>query len=195
MPLCQEYCWSGREVWVRCSCSLIQFVPGGVVGARFYEEVVAAFLSRISQNTKRVCMACLLSSFGTERCRPTFGVFRFAGRGPILTWKEEGEEVGLYCCWVVGRTSMEESEGVGRTWGGWVMNALEFWDDGSGSHFYFCQFADAASLPPEPLTSETSLSREHRKSSWIGSASVLGMRTLRQEKVGDRKRRPQHMSS
>jgi hypothetical protein len=62
------------------------------------------------------------------------------------------------------------------------MNAL---DDGSGNHFYFCQFANAASLPPEPLTSETSLSRERRKSSWIGSASVLGMRTLRQEKVGD----------
>jgi hypothetical protein len=65
------------------------------------------------------------------------------------------------------------------------MNALEFWDDSSGNHFYFCQFAKAASLPPEPLTSETSLSRERRESSWIGSASVLGMRTLRQEKVGD----------
>ena len=67
------------------------------------------------------------------------------------------------------------------------MNAL---DDGSGNHFYFCQFANAASFPPEPLTSETSLSIERRKSSWIGSASVLGMRTLRQEKVGDLQQRP-----
>jgi hypothetical protein len=49
------------------------------------------------------------------------------------------------------------------------MNAL---DDGSGNHFYFCQFANAASLPPEPLTSETSLSRERRKSSWIGSVGA-----------------------
>jgi hypothetical protein len=65
------------------------------------------------------------------------------------------------------------------------MNTLEFWGNSSGNDFYFCQFANAASLPPEPLTSETSLSKERKKSSWIGIASVLEMRTLRQEKVGD----------
>ena len=78
---------------------------------------------------------------------------------------------------------MEESEGAGSDVGWWVMNALEFWGDGSGNHFYICQFANAAS-PQEPLTSRTSLSRERRKSSWIGSVSVLEIRTLRQEKVG-----------
>jgi hypothetical protein len=38
-----------------------------------------------------------------------------------------------------------------------VMNALEFrMKYGSGIHYYFCQFANAASIPPNPPTSETS---------------------------------------
>ena len=53
----------------------------------------------------------------------------------------------------------------GRRWapdeGWWVMNALEFgMKIGSGNHYYFCHFANAAFLPSEPLTSETSLSKK-----------------------------------
>ena len=32
-------------VWVRCSWPRIQFVPGGVVGVRFYEKDVVVVLS------------------------------------------------------------------------------------------------------------------------------------------------------
>jgi hypothetical protein len=54
---------------------------------------------------------------------------------------------------------MEESEIQRQTRGG--RNALEFgMKYGSGNHYYFCHFVNAASLPPEPLTSETSLSKK-----------------------------------
>jgi hypothetical protein len=60
----------------------------------FYEEkvvgvlswyLVAALLSTISQSTRPVWMAYLRSPFGTEHCRPTFWMFRFAWRGAIST--------------------------------------------------------------------------------------------------------------
>jgi hypothetical protein len=41
---------------------------------------------------------------------------------------------------------------------------------GSGNHYYFCHFVDAASLPREPLTSETSPFKENVEVElvWVG---------------------------
>jgi hypothetical protein len=68
------------------------------------------------------------------------------------------------------------------------MNALEFWDDGSGNHFYFCQFANAASLPPELLTFETSHPRKRGSRASLGQLWRWECRHL--EIFGDRKLGP-----
>jgi hypothetical protein len=90
MPLCQEWCWLGRDVGalVRCSC------PSRVVVVRFYEQkggvvlswhLVVARWSTISQSKQPVWMASLPSSFGSECCRPTCGMCLFVCRGAIST--------------------------------------------------------------------------------------------------------------
>jgi hypothetical protein len=57
-------------------------------------------------------MACLLLLLGTRFCRLTFGVFRFAGRGAILTGKRRGKKWVYIAAGVNGRRWLEELEDV-----------------------------------------------------------------------------------
>ncbi len=81
-----------------------------------------------------------------------FGGFGFLGAGP---YRLEGG--GVTSGFILPLGLMD---GSGRktapdeVW--WVMKALEFgMKYGRGNHCYFCHFANATSLPPDPLTSET----------------------------------------
>jgi hypothetical protein len=51
------------------------------------------------------------------------------------------------------------------------------WVKCGSNHYYFCHFANLTSLPPEPLTSETS-------SSWVGQLWCWEWRLLEKESLG-----------
>jgi hypothetical protein len=148
-------------VLVRYFCLWIQFILGRVVSllcVRFCKKkwpswyLVAALLSMISQS-KWQCEWPSYFCLWHRALPPNFWCFDSLDAGP---YRLEGEGVTSELILPLGLMDGGKSQRVqaGRGW--WAMNALEFWD--AAATIAILSFREPAS-PPEPLTSETSLSR------------------------------------